>query len=603
MSSFFQQQQQGEQAIQLPDESRQQQRTSPWAAGFACCIPLKSGMIQLPDDSDEEQEQLLRSDTNPFERAMPTTSFSNESDVHLADGSLPIKQDATEELADIARFSRSQYADVPDWTEMYSDEEEESAPGYVINEEIGESSFTSNNTTLHEEQQELVSFSKTDQYITDEIPSHELVDTKIPEIESEEDSFNDEQVRKEEENTAVLSSLSQEEIVDVDGEVEEVVVEEESAKEEVVVANSENEPITNEDPTAEINSQAPVTDTEAEVTVDTKEEHVINQEPIIKQDEIIIDEGNSKDSVNTNEETSNDSENKKEKQSTTDTKTEDIETQDKDSINTNANIESLPTAEQPTATKNNIEQEEEETARNNRRSSVVATAAQSILGDKLDDFTEKLAFIKKNIIMSVDSDEEYDDDDNNVIAARKENIKQQNRRSVSSVQSDTFSLFGGTKQSDTATAATKTGHRRASSLMDVAPSIARFMNQIGNDNEINTTNSTSFNANNSQNNRTFSPSSLFSSFAGPMPESSSNLKRKESITTLKEVPNEEDEELFDFTKVIEIGKNVRSFSEDIVGNGFRMFNDVANRMKTSVEQQDKKNENISAEDEWMHNYL
>jgi hypothetical protein len=138
--------------------------------------------------------------------------------------------------------------------------------------------------------------------------------------------------------------------------------------------------------------------------------------------------------------------------------------------------------------------------------------------------------------------------------------------------------------------------------MDVAPSLARFMNQIGNDNENNTTN-TSQNTNTTHHNRTFSPSSLFSSFAGPMPESSANLKRKESITTLREVPNEEDEELFDFTKVIEIGKNVRTFSEDIVGNGFRMFNDVANRMKSSVEQQDKKSENISAEDEWMHNYL
>lgn len=40
-----------------------------------------------------------------------------------------------------------------------------------------------------------------------------------------------------------------------------------------------------------------------------------------------------------------------------------------------------------------------------------ASIAQSLLGDKLDDFTEKLAFIKKNIIMSIDSDEEDDDDE------------------------------------------------------------------------------------------------------------------------------------------------------------------------------------------------
>lgn len=40
-----------------------------------------------------------------------------------------------------------------------------------------------------------------------------------------------------------------------------------------------------------------------------------------------------------------------------------------------------------------------------------ASIAQSLLGDKLDDFTEKLAFIKKNIIMSIDSDEEDDDEE------------------------------------------------------------------------------------------------------------------------------------------------------------------------------------------------
>lgn len=43
-----------------------------------------------------------------------------------------------------------------------------------------------------------------------------------------------------------------------------------------------------------------------------------------------------------------------------------------------------------------------------RRSSI----AQSILGDKLDDFTEKLAFIKKNIIMNIDSDDDEEEADN-----------------------------------------------------------------------------------------------------------------------------------------------------------------------------------------------
>lgn len=57
---------------------------------------------------------------------------------------------------------------------------------------------------------------------------------------------------------------------------------------------------------------------------------------------------------------------------------------------------SQPTPQQPTG----------------RRPSVVAVA-QSLLGDKLDDFTEKLAFIKKNIIMSMDSDEEEELTENN----------------------------------------------------------------------------------------------------------------------------------------------------------------------------------------------
>lgn len=51
--------------------------------------------------------------------------------------------------------------------------------------------------------------------------------------------------------------------------------------------------------------------------------------------------------------------------------------------------------------------EEEEQVSSGRRSSV-AQVAQSILGDRLDDFTEKLAFIKKNIIMSLEDDDDED---------------------------------------------------------------------------------------------------------------------------------------------------------------------------------------------------
>jgi hypothetical protein len=53
-------------------------------------------------------------------------------------------------------------------------------------------------------------------------------------------------------------------------------------------------------------------------------------------------------------------------------------------------------------------QADESAVTQQRRSSI----AQSILGDKLDDFTEKLAFIKKNIIMSIDSDDDEEEADN-----------------------------------------------------------------------------------------------------------------------------------------------------------------------------------------------
>ncbi|KAI9244637.1 hypothetical protein EDC94DRAFT_653863 [Helicostylum pulchrum] len=154
-----------------------------------------------------------------------------------------------------------------------------------------------------------------------------------------------------------------------------------------------------------------------------------------------------------------------------------------------------------------------------RRSSM----AQSILGDKLDDFTEKLAFIKKNIIMNTDSDEEDEEEADNA--------------------EETLKKIALLKQETTTSAPVETPrplHRRTSSLMDVAPTLARFINQIS---------------------------------AGHEPSSSQE-------------EDQDEEELFDFTKVIEIGKNVRSFSEGFVGNGIRMLNDVATRIKTSSEEED-----------------
>lgn len=131
--------------------------------------------------------------------------------------------------------------------------------------------------------------------------------------------------------------------------------------------------------------------------------------------------------------------------------------------------------------------------------------------------------------------------------------------------------------------------------MDVGPTIARFMNQISGTNnheekrQVTPTATTS---------TSFSPSSLFSALAGPDPNASTTHKSTQPIRgqQQQQQQNEEDEEeeeddnedLFDFTKVIEIGKNVKSFSEGVVGNGIRMFNDVATRMKHSADEDDSR---------------
>ncbi|KAI8644747.1 hypothetical protein BD408DRAFT_412831 [Parasitella parasitica] len=235
--------------------------------------------------------------------------------------------------------------------------------------------------------------------------------------------------------------------------------------------------------------------------------------------------------------------------------------------------------------------------------------AQSILGDRLDDFTEKLAFIKKNIIMSIDSDDEGDEEEGEVGAEKMlkkmEEAKSGSTTSKTSTQKPLPIL-----------------HRRTSSFMDAVPTLARFMNQIGGS-SMATDASTSSNAQSSLLPTPFSPSSLFSALAEPMQEPSSsptsnrNLISKRLIPEEEEKVHQEDEELFDFTKVLEIGKNVKNFGEGVVGNGIRMFNDVATRVKTTVQEEQKRAaqiapqrtessstvSSINNENEWMHNYL
>lgn len=94
--------------------------------------------------------------------------------------------------------------------------------------------------------------------------------------------------------------------------------------------------------------------------------------------------------------------------------------------------------------------------------------------------------------------------------------------------------------------------------------------------------------------QSFAPMSLLSILAESPPSA-------EDVT--------EEEELFDFSKVVEIGKNMKGFSEELVENSIRMLNDVATRVKTTVEQQQyddvvsQEEEEENHDNDWMHTYL
>ncbi|KAI9315736.1 hypothetical protein BX666DRAFT_1878914 [Dichotomocladium elegans] len=238
---------------------------------------------------------------------------------------------------------------------------------------------------------------------------------------------------------------------------------------------------------------------------------------------------------------------------------------------------------QPTKQSHEAENDTDtETGGTGRRSSVAAVA-HSILGDRLDDFTEKLAFIKKNIIMSLEDDDEYGWDEETRQSTAKEQQQQSKRR---------ISLDPLLSSSEGVTTASQVRHKRSSSLMDMAgPSIARFIHQMSGDDH----------------STAFSPSSFFASLAGPDPDrdpvsvgnaavSSWPQQHQSNSTGTRQqlnhnhhlplssspsaippvVPEEEEEaeeedndeeELFDFGKMINMGRT--------------MFSDVANRMRNA----------------------
>ncbi|KAI8069177.1 hypothetical protein BC940DRAFT_298075 [Gongronella butleri] len=310
------------------------------------------------------------------------------------------------------------------------------------------------------------------------------------------------------------------------------------------------------------------------------------------------------------------------------------------------------------------------TATANDRRSSVAAVAHSLLGDRLDDFTEKLAYIRKNIIMSLDDDDD-DQSTSSVNQTPRRSLddemsqpppKPPRRNRAASIQNDErrqsfdpfTSRFAGSNQQQRQQ---QRQHRRSSSLMDVAPSFVKFVNQISGLTSTELVNDTDEPKDTQQqphgqaergarrqqpqpidhdaSQSLYTPSSFFASLAGPEPNSQSvstpprqapyqhqrrqhyqkRAERNQSHSTLDLVQEEQDggdvspqqqqqqqqtqldptragfdsdeEEVFDFTKVIAIGKNVRHFGEDVMGNGIRLFNDWSARMKSPNQNQQR----------------
>ncbi|KAI9489361.1 hypothetical protein BDB00DRAFT_843465 [Zychaea mexicana] len=261
-----------------------------------------------------------------------------------------------------------------------------------------------------------------------------------------------------------------------------------------------------------------------------------------------------------------------------------------------------------------------------RRSSV-AVVAQSILGDRLDDFTEKLAFIKKNIIMSLEDEDGWDEDQQHhhqQQLLQGQQIQQQQPADHSKRRPSYDPLMSNsTKTTSSASFEKPRHHKRSSSFMEVA---GKFMSQL---NQAAMENSTNHNGNPNADSRIFSPSSFFATLADPEGDRSDNdnisitegqHRQREDLhpfsstaqrdnqerqhhhhhqRTMKpswadDVPeedeegersnNDEEEDLFDFGKMLAVGKNVRNIGEDMVGNGLRMFNDMASRVKNANKQ-------------------
>ncbi|KAG2173350.1 hypothetical protein INT43_004724 [Umbelopsis isabellina] len=284
-----------------------------------------------------------------------------------------------------------------------------------------------------------------------------------------------------------------------------------------------------------------------------------------------------------------------------------------------------------------------------RRSSV-AQVAQTYLGDKLEDLTEKLTFIKKNIIMSLEEDDEDEDEqdrqlrDRSVPARSSRPPSQQMAKEPLIAQRparhSSLSRISTIERRDRERERERDRDREPEYMQITRPnrpSVERF-NSF--QEEASASFSRIFSKITSNDRSSFSPSSFFAALSGneeeplesasderavpvrtssrgaidPQPRSdvrnaeqrTQSLRRQSSRRAnappniFEEEVNEqtEDEIPFDFGKVLEMGKTIgKSFGEDVMQNGLKMFNDVSDRMK-SVRRRGSE-ENWLGKDNWF----
>ncbi|KAG0177347.1 hypothetical protein DFQ28_006031 [Apophysomyces sp. BC1034] len=172
--------------------------------------------------------------------------------------------------------------------------------------------------------------------------------------------------------------------------------------------------------------------------------------------------------------------------------------------------------------------------------------AHSLLGDRYDDITEKLVYLKNSIVMNTDDEEDASDNE----ALRSAEREPKRRSSVE------LPVHSNSKPP------IERQHRRSSSLMSVARLISGE--------------------------ETFSASSFLAALAGPTHQGPSSQHHPcpplPEEDQLVEEDEEEFEDLFDFTKVLEMGKNVRTFTDDVMGSSIRLFKDFRDGVKEANEE-------------------